>query len=183
MLAGLQALLIPTESQRAGFNLALGLAAGEGQGSLAAVAIVLPAAPGSCCLLFYHLQGAKLPPPYVPFQVTNRGEAHLELNAFRRKHDCALVISGDSLEVGAGTPPAAPPGGARAPSCLRGGRDLGRPPPLAAPPGLPQVLRVRVHGAGLPVPGRGLLPLRAHPEGPDRAAAAGAHGQAHLRGR
>ncbi|XP_073878727.1 probable phospholipid-transporting ATPase IIB isoform X11 [Macaca fascicularis] len=32
-------------------------------------------------------------------QVTNRGEAHLELNAFRRKHDCALVISGDSLEV------------------------------------------------------------------------------------
>lgn len=32
-------------------------------------------------------------------EVTNRGEAHLELNAFRRKHDCALVISGDSLEV------------------------------------------------------------------------------------
>uniref|UniRef100_A0A8C9JKD4 ATPase phospholipid transporting 9A (putative) n=1 Tax=Panthera tigris altaica TaxID=74533 RepID=A0A8C9JKD4_PANTA len=32
--------------------------------------------------------------------VTNRSEAHLELNAFRRKHDCALVISGDSLEVG-----------------------------------------------------------------------------------
>ncbi|XP_054439770.1 probable phospholipid-transporting ATPase IIB [Pteronotus mesoamericanus] len=31
--------------------------------------------------------------------VANRGEAHLELNAFRRKHDCALVISGDSLEV------------------------------------------------------------------------------------
>uniref|UniRef100_A0A3Q2XGB8 Phospholipid-transporting ATPase n=1 Tax=Hippocampus comes TaxID=109280 RepID=A0A3Q2XGB8_HIPCM len=31
--------------------------------------------------------------------VTNRGEAHLELNAFRRKYDCALVISGDSLEV------------------------------------------------------------------------------------
>ncbi|XP_044775038.1 probable phospholipid-transporting ATPase IIA isoform X2 [Neomonachus schauinslandi] len=31
--------------------------------------------------------------------VTNRSEAHLELNAFRRKHDCALVISGDSLEV------------------------------------------------------------------------------------
>ncbi|KAF3829723.1 hypothetical protein GH733_001674 [Mirounga leonina] len=32
-------------------------------------------------------------------KVTSRGEAHLELNAFRRKHDCALVISGDSLEV------------------------------------------------------------------------------------
>ncbi|NWU99302.1 ATP9B ATPase, partial [Upupa epops] len=31
--------------------------------------------------------------------VITRGEAHLELNAFRRKHDCALVISGDSLEV------------------------------------------------------------------------------------
>ncbi|MGH0142147.1 UNVERIFIED_CONTAM: hypothetical protein FKN15_002249 [Acipenser sinensis] len=31
--------------------------------------------------------------------VLNRGEAHLELNAFRRKHDCAFVISGDSLEV------------------------------------------------------------------------------------
>lgn len=35
----------------------------------------------------------------VTVQVTNRGEAHLELNAFRRKYDCALVISGDSLEV------------------------------------------------------------------------------------
>uniref|UniRef100_A0A8C7YB77 Phospholipid-transporting ATPase n=1 Tax=Oryzias sinensis TaxID=183150 RepID=A0A8C7YB77_9TELE len=35
----------------------------------------------------------------LPFGVSNRGEAHLELNAFRRKHDCALVISGDSLEV------------------------------------------------------------------------------------
>ncbi|XP_072267653.1 probable phospholipid-transporting ATPase IIB isoform X2 [Pyxicephalus adspersus] len=31
--------------------------------------------------------------------VNNRSEAHLELNAFRRKHDCALVIAGDSLEV------------------------------------------------------------------------------------
>ncbi|KAK0139426.1 putative phospholipid-transporting ATPase IIB [Merluccius polli] len=31
--------------------------------------------------------------------VSTRGEAHLELNAFRRKHDCVLVISGDSLEV------------------------------------------------------------------------------------
>lgn len=32
-------------------------------------------------------------------EVTSRGEAHLELNAFRRKHDCALVIPGDALEV------------------------------------------------------------------------------------
>ncbi|RXM35546.1 putative phospholipid-transporting ATPase IIB [Acipenser ruthenus] len=30
--------------------------------------------------------------------VLNRGKAHLELNAFRRKHDCAFFISGDSLE-------------------------------------------------------------------------------------
>lgn len=36
---------------------------------------------------------------FVLKQVSNRGEAHLELNAFRRKYDCALVISGDSLEV------------------------------------------------------------------------------------
>lgn len=31
--------------------------------------------------------------------VTDRAEAHLELNSFRRKNDCALVIKGDSLEV------------------------------------------------------------------------------------
>lgn len=31
--------------------------------------------------------------------VSSRGEAHLELNAFRRRQDCALVISGDALEV------------------------------------------------------------------------------------
>lgn len=31
--------------------------------------------------------------------VTNRSEAHLELNAFRRKNDCALVVMGKSLEV------------------------------------------------------------------------------------
>lgn len=31
--------------------------------------------------------------------VTTRTEAHLELNAFRRKNDCVLVIKGDSLEV------------------------------------------------------------------------------------
>lgn len=32
--------------------------------------------------------------------VTTRSEAHLELNTFRRKNDCALIIRGDSLEVG-----------------------------------------------------------------------------------
>jgi phospholipid-translocating ATPase len=31
--------------------------------------------------------------------VTNRAEAHQELNSFRRKQDAALVIKGDSLEV------------------------------------------------------------------------------------
>ena len=32
--------------------------------------------------------------------VNDRTEAHLELNAFRRKNDCCLVITGESLEVG-----------------------------------------------------------------------------------
>ena len=31
--------------------------------------------------------------------VSNRTEAHQELNAFRRRQDTALVIKGDSLEV------------------------------------------------------------------------------------
>lgn len=31
--------------------------------------------------------------------ISNRSEAHLELNAFRRKNDCALVITGEALEV------------------------------------------------------------------------------------
>ena len=31
--------------------------------------------------------------------VNGRTDAHLELNAFRRKTDCALVIRGDSLDV------------------------------------------------------------------------------------
>lgn len=32
-------------------------------------------------------------------QNTFRTDAHLELNQFRRKQDCALVVSGESLEV------------------------------------------------------------------------------------
>ena len=36
---------------------------------------------------------------YIFKSVSNRSEAHQELNAFRRKHDNALVIKGDSLEV------------------------------------------------------------------------------------
>jgi len=31
--------------------------------------------------------------------VHTRTEAHQQLNAFRKKQDCALVITGDSLEV------------------------------------------------------------------------------------
>lgn len=31
--------------------------------------------------------------------VANRTEAHLQLNAFRKKQDCCLVLTGDSLEV------------------------------------------------------------------------------------
>lgn len=68
--------------------------------------------------------------PFSPFvEVTSRGEAHLELNAFRRKHDCALVISGDSLEVRLVLPQTCVsvllPGGEAAPTprpvCLSGG--------------------------------------------------------------
>ena len=36
---------------------------------------------------------------YVFKPVSNRAEAHQELNAFRRKQDCALIIKGESLEV------------------------------------------------------------------------------------
>lgn len=31
--------------------------------------------------------------------VTNRTDAHAQLNNFIKKEDCALIISGDSLEV------------------------------------------------------------------------------------
>ncbi|XP_072168686.1 probable phospholipid-transporting ATPase IIB [Diadema setosum] len=36
---------------------------------------------------------------FVFKKVSNRSEAHSELNSFRRKSDCALVIMGESLEV------------------------------------------------------------------------------------
>ncbi|XP_018322977.1 probable phospholipid-transporting ATPase IIB isoform X2 [Agrilus planipennis] len=36
---------------------------------------------------------------YVLKKVVTRTDAHLELNTFRRRADCALVVSGDSLEV------------------------------------------------------------------------------------
>ena len=39
---------------------------------------------------------------YTFRSVTSRTEAHLELNSFRRKNDCALIITGASLEVSNG---------------------------------------------------------------------------------
>lgn len=56
----------------------------------------------------------------------NRGEVYFELNVFRRKYDCVLVIFGDFLEVGAGILSVVFFGGARVFFCFRGGRDLGR---------------------------------------------------------
>lgn len=49
------------------------------------------------------------------------------------------------------------------------------------PAGMPEVLRVRVYGAGVPVPGCGVLSLCSDAESSDRPAAAGAHRQAHVR--
>lgn len=74
--------------------MALGLVAEEGR------VLGFTLVPGP--LLILSPPESEASPPSL-LQVTNRGEAHLELNAFRRKHDCALVISGDSLEVGMGT--------------------------------------------------------------------------------
>lgn len=36
---------------------------------------------------------------YIFSPITTRTDAHVQLNNFRRKQDCALVISGDSLDV------------------------------------------------------------------------------------
>lgn len=36
---------------------------------------------------------------HVLSRVTDRAQAHLELNSLRRKNEAALVISGDSLQV------------------------------------------------------------------------------------
>lgn len=53
-------------------------------------------------------------------------------------------------------------------------------PFVLAAAGLSEILRIRVHGAGVSVSRCGMLPLRPHPKGPDYPAAAGADGQAHL---
>lgn len=42
---------------------------------------------------------ARNQPMHVFKTVANRTEAHNELNAFRRKQDTCLVISGDSLQI------------------------------------------------------------------------------------
>lgn len=36
---------------------------------------------------------------YVFAPITTRTDAHLQLHNFQKKQDCALIISGDSLEV------------------------------------------------------------------------------------
>lgn len=35
----------------------------------------------------------------IPLNLFNRTEAHIELNQFRRMRNCALVVSGESLDV------------------------------------------------------------------------------------
>ncbi|UYV80522.1 ATP9A [Cordylochernes scorpioides] len=42
---------------------------------------------------------ARAQPIHVFREVASRTEAHLELNALRRKNDCALIIKGDALEM------------------------------------------------------------------------------------
>lgn len=42
---------------------------------------------------------SKMQEVHVFDTVTDRTEAHEEMNSFRKKNDAALVISGDSLEV------------------------------------------------------------------------------------
>lgn len=49
------------------------------------------------------------------------------------------------------------------------------------PAGMPEVLRVRVYGAGVPVPGCGVLSLCSNAESSDCPAAPGAHGETHVR--
>lgn len=138
------------------------------------------------CLFVFSPQWSK---PFLSChlfpQVTNRGEAHLELNAFRRKHDCALVISGDSLEVGS--------------KCLRLFRNSPKTLWLnldffkrnfnstnisdasdLCKLGVSEILWVWVHGAGLPVPCRCVLQMRSDTEGSDRAIAPGKDRQTHL---
>lgn len=53
----------------------------------------------ACCIAkSSHLVG-RSQGIHVLKNVTTRTDAHLELNQFRRKQDCALVISGESLDV------------------------------------------------------------------------------------
>ena len=52
------------------------------------------------CKAFILQRESYLPTFFViSWQISNRSEAHLELNSLRRKNDCALIIKGDSLEV------------------------------------------------------------------------------------
>ncbi|XP_055890293.1 probable phospholipid-transporting ATPase IIB isoform X1 [Biomphalaria glabrata] len=51
------------------------------------------------CIAKSSMLVSKLQETYIFQTVTDRGEAHLELNALRRKNEAALIISGDSLQV------------------------------------------------------------------------------------
>ena len=51
------------------------------------------------CKAFILQRESYLPTFVISWQISNRSEAHLELNSLRRKNDCALIIKGDSLEV------------------------------------------------------------------------------------
>ncbi|XP_059148843.1 probable phospholipid-transporting ATPase IIB isoform X1 [Physella acuta] len=51
------------------------------------------------CIAKSSMMVSRLQDIYVFQTVTDRGEAHLELNSLRRKNEAALIISGDSLQV------------------------------------------------------------------------------------
>ncbi|BFZ12719.1 hypothetical protein BsWGS_15758 [Bradybaena similaris] len=51
------------------------------------------------CIAKSSMMVPKAQDVYVFQTVTDRGEAHLELNSLRRKNEAALIISGDSLQV------------------------------------------------------------------------------------
>ncbi|KAH9515664.1 ATP synthase subunit 9 [Bulinus truncatus] len=51
------------------------------------------------CIAKSSMLVSKLQDLYIFQTVTDRGEAHLELNTLRRKNEAALIISGDSLQV------------------------------------------------------------------------------------
>ncbi|XP_065168811.1 probable phospholipid-transporting ATPase IIB isoform X2 [Atheta coriaria] len=53
----------------------------------------------ACCIAKSSQLVSRTQSLYVFKKVVTRTDAHLELNSFRRRSDCALVITGESLEV------------------------------------------------------------------------------------